>query len=354
LLSKVNPVARQLGGLGGLLQMTNPTAAQVGRSIGADPDTGAFMAGEIGAPDPSDLRRLPGLLGMTLFHGTPHKFDKFDLSKIGPGEGAPAKGWGLYFAESPGVAKTYQAKWHPVYTRKANELSAAMDAKFRQMKELKPGSPEQKKLRAEFDDLSKEFNSVTKGEGLGHLYEVDIDDEVVGQMLDWDAPLREQPWFRNVKDVVSEYKAQGKQPDAFARLIAKANARGGGSVTGGQFYEGMVSQFGGDQAKVSEFLNQAGIPGIRFYDGGSRGTAGGKILNVEYEPITKTWQAEFSQAGTNRRTFRVEGATEAEAVAKAEEKIRGTRNIVVFDPDSIINTVKRDGEEVFKKGLLSK
>jgi len=73
LLSKVNPVARQLGGLGGLLQMTNPTAAQVGRSIGADPDTGAFMAGEIGAPDPSDLRRLPGLLGMTLFHGTPHE-----------------------------------------------------------------------------------------------------------------------------------------------------------------------------------------------------------------------------------------------------------------------------------------
>ncbi|MFK5282901.1 hypothetical protein ACI3PL_25375, partial [Lacticaseibacillus paracasei] len=37
----------------------------------------------------------------TVWHGSPHKFDKFDASKIGAGEGAQSYGHGLYFAESP-------------------------------------------------------------------------------------------------------------------------------------------------------------------------------------------------------------------------------------------------------------
>ena len=45
-----------------------------------------------------------------VYHGTPHSFDKFDMSKIGTGEGAQAYGHGLYFAESPAVAKDYKTK----------------------------------------------------------------------------------------------------------------------------------------------------------------------------------------------------------------------------------------------------
>jgi hypothetical protein len=43
-----------------------------------------------------------------VYHGTPHIFDKFDLSKIGTGEGAQAYGWGLYMAGSKAVAKYYR------------------------------------------------------------------------------------------------------------------------------------------------------------------------------------------------------------------------------------------------------
>src|SRR5262249_28330253 len=42
------------------------------------------------------------------YHGSPHDFDRFDLSKIGTGEGAQSYGHGLYFAENEGVAKSYQ------------------------------------------------------------------------------------------------------------------------------------------------------------------------------------------------------------------------------------------------------
>ena len=44
------------------------------------------------------------------WHGTPHLFKKFDLGKIGTGEGAQAHGWGLYFAQSREVAEGYKER----------------------------------------------------------------------------------------------------------------------------------------------------------------------------------------------------------------------------------------------------
>src|SRR5882762_11676931 len=47
---------------------------------------------------------------ITAYHGSSHDFDRFDLSRIGTGEGAQAYGHGLYFAENEGVAKDYKTK----------------------------------------------------------------------------------------------------------------------------------------------------------------------------------------------------------------------------------------------------
>ena len=71
---------------------------------------------------PLSPRTALGVLGMaggmadtgamraaTVWHGSPHKFDKFDASKIGTGEGAQAYGHGLYLAEAQDVAKSYRA-----------------------------------------------------------------------------------------------------------------------------------------------------------------------------------------------------------------------------------------------------
>lgn len=43
----------------------------------------------------------------TLWHGSPHSFDKFTTDKIGTGEGAQAFGWGMYFADKKGIAESY-------------------------------------------------------------------------------------------------------------------------------------------------------------------------------------------------------------------------------------------------------
>lgn len=44
------------------------------------------------------------------YHGSPHDFDRFDVSKIGTGEGAQIYGHGLYFAENPAVAESYRSR----------------------------------------------------------------------------------------------------------------------------------------------------------------------------------------------------------------------------------------------------
>lgn len=45
------------------------------------------------------------------YHGSPHDFDRFDISKIGTGEGAQAYGHGLYFAGKREVAEWYKNKF---------------------------------------------------------------------------------------------------------------------------------------------------------------------------------------------------------------------------------------------------
>lgn len=42
------------------------------------------------------------------FHSSPHRFEQFDASRIGTGEGAQSFGHGLYFAEHPDVAEYYR------------------------------------------------------------------------------------------------------------------------------------------------------------------------------------------------------------------------------------------------------
>lgn len=45
---------------------------------------------------------------VTAYHGSPHSFDKFDISHLGTGEGAQSYGHGLYFAGNEGIAKGYR------------------------------------------------------------------------------------------------------------------------------------------------------------------------------------------------------------------------------------------------------
>lgn len=57
---------------------------------------------------PKDL-----LASIRAFHGSPHRFSRFDLGKIGTGEGSQVFGWGLYFSDEKEVARHYAGQGDP-------------------------------------------------------------------------------------------------------------------------------------------------------------------------------------------------------------------------------------------------
>ena len=94
--------------------------------IGVGPDTDASKIGQLlgAAPMGAGMVKSGGTVleqvatalskriknPIKAYHGSPHDFDQFSLSKIGTGEGAQAYGHGLYFADQEQVARNYKPK----------------------------------------------------------------------------------------------------------------------------------------------------------------------------------------------------------------------------------------------------
>lgn len=213
-----------------------------------------------------------GQKGAIVWHGSPHKFDKFDASKIGTGEGAQAYGHGLYFAESPEVAREYQknvtALRMPIDTFADEEVAAAK--KLLVVFGQKDGALQVKRMfGSRADEVLAKANDVT-----GSLYKVDLPDEHIARMLDWDKPLSQQP--KNVQQALNSKPMQ----DAINKLkqtgeLANHSRDDMLKYRGEDYYDFMRQAHGESNVVPSEFLHQQGIPGIRYLDGGSRGAGAG-------------------------------------------------------------------------------
>lgn len=173
-------------------------------AAGALPFLGAMakMAGKL----PRGVRpREAGAIG---YHGSPHKFEKFDMGKIGTGEGSQAYGHGLYFAENRAVANDY-----------AQNLAAKSGA----------GGP--------------------------NLYKVDIPDESIGKMLDWDKPV----------------SAQSEHVKAALKNVF------------GELPQDRILHLSPPTPEMSAKLRAAGIPGIKYLDQGSRSAGKGSYNYVVFD-----------------------------------------------------------------------
>lgn len=207
-------------------------------------------------------------LAETAYHGTPHDFDQFSLGSIGTGEGAQAYGWGLYFAGSKKVAEWYRDK-----------LS-------------NPDPTGGWGVTGDYDPNA--------GKGRGRLFQVEIPE--TNDLLDWDAPLSEQPEAvhaalfgpsglvtrMRADESVGEYLDDHVNDD-FEGLLGR------------QFYTVLkrlgeqdlldytlpgvneaLEQGRTDQA-ASLVLHAAGITGHRYLDGNSRSAGEGSHNYVIYD-----------------------------------------------------------------------
>lgn len=297
------------------------------------------------------------------YHGSPHRFPptannplgEFDPMKIGTGEGAQAYGAGAgYLAEAKDVAKEYAKNLANRDMMNQGRLNAhanaqrlamvAGDAKYaaddiRFVLENNPNH-DQKQL---LTDTLGFLDSGAYAKPLanpGNLYKVDLPDEQIAKMLDWDKPLSQQPTALKplLKDIenagafaAEKVKLLAQQPgladwakrdlmnDAAQIATSKSPQHVSGVLkrmqldygispdsgpfknvaqdfldfakgmqevpnmdTGGGAVSYLKARYGENAA--SKMLQEAGIPGIRYLDQGSRSGGAGTSNFVVFDP----------------------------------------------------------------------
>jgi hypothetical protein len=367
------------------------TVAPVAGLLGKTAEKGMMAAGRAGeryaervVPQIMERGGLPAqLLGdlsqgsispMDVWHGTPYRFDRFDASKIGTGEGAQAYGHGIYTAEARPVAEEYRkaltgnqygdkivptVDGKPVDTpvlrnlirngQSPEDFIASMQNKLESQKsalskaskeEVLPGVSDYDMAEMALSETKKLINEAKsyigkeiKAEQPGYLYKVDLPDEAVAQMLDWDKPVSKQPTVmtalrseaeQRVRDrklgeieneiraslprqeVPSDYMAMFSDANAVqnqevqAKALSKLNkmdlkelvdkeldsmkpADMNWNMTGKEFYELLARRSGG-APKASEIMQKQGVTGIRYLDQGSRTLGGSDTSNFVVFP----------------------------------------------------------------------
>lgn len=228
------------------------------------------------------------------YHGSPHDFDAFDMSKIGTGEGAQVYGHGLYFAENPEVAQSYK-----------DTLAAKKNVKVGGTELLNPGllggverqayytlqhagGDVDQALRnasaamnpSEVQAVLQRWKEAGVQKDPGKTYEVAIDAHP-NDFLDWDRPLGEQahdPGSRSIAWLpdLAEHFNDG---DTGERIMQTFKEKGF------------------SPAETAEWLREHGIRGIRYMDAGSRGKGEGTQNYVVFDDKTINILRKYGLAG---------------------------------------------------------
>jgi hypothetical protein len=265
--------------------------------------------------------------GIRAYHGSPHDFEKFDVSKIGTGEGAQAYGHGLYFAERPGVAESYKTSLSSAMIDKKPadkflEDMPKIDTIYDAIRHLKEkGQSPTIEDAAKFMDTSsipaerrvaeaiKTYGSLDNVRRMMNKADVPIFDKMVkegrveanpGKMyevaikahpdefLDWDKPLSEQhPKVQEAVKATATYQdrlaghkagklrhpdeASGAQWLSFLKDEADLHSAGTAGPLDAAGLSSFPASAGVNPSTLPEqILKSRGIPGIKYLDQGSR------------------------------------------------------------------------------------
>jgi len=227
-------------------------------------------------------------LGITAFHGTPHLFDKFDMSKVGTGEGAQAYGHGMYFAESPDVARGYadiDTKMAKTFlATNDNDILKAINDAEKQYDFVKQNfAPSSQTIERNQRTLDYLNNKLIKDQDIaGNLYKVDIPDAYIPTMMDYDKPLGQQSSV--VKKALNNLKKQ-ITPEMKMELGGDMNLLFGKDVTPVQLLNTLeIIHPTGGVGIGEKMLNELGVKGMRYLDNISRGQGKGTSNFVVFDP----------------------------------------------------------------------
>jgi hypothetical protein len=201
------------------------------------------------------------------YHGTPHKFDRFDMSKIGTGDGGQAYGHGFYFAENPKIAEAYKKQ--------------LPDSDIKKIQGYEPGQIYEASIQ--WPDAAREA-----ADPLSEHHLLDLDksfhhqsDFVKQKLLDLNDPyvtkaIHESPKFNENGDY---WDYMGNSYDSKREALEDVTPQD--LITGGR------GNFK-NPAELSKLLNQVGIPGSKYLAQRSRTDGGASnyvMFGDEYPQI---------------------------------------------------------------------
>ena len=285
---------------------------------------------------------MPNVMGATAWHGTPHKIQgNFDINKVGTGEGAQAYGHGMYFAESPDVAKTYVTATNPSARSAYMHLQAnngniaetikeaAKDVKRMEENQqfLVKGALEQAKEKLNFLQAQKAGKTIETG----NLYKVDIPDEHIPNMLNWDEKVPEDLRKRISAATMEKFGngATGTSGEHLYKEIVFEMRRNGSKTP---------------EADASKWLLNQGVTGIKYQDEGSRNW---RMLTPEESTSGKYVVGKWPGGGKESKQF--DNLEDAQKYFNKNQ----TKNFVVFDP-STVKILEENAKPVSRKEIIEK
>jgi hypothetical protein len=229
--------------------------------------------------------------GIRAYHGSPHRFDRFSMDRIGTGEGAQAYGHGLYFADNEGVARAYRdtlsqrgirpGERYEVNGRPLADALSGLPDRVRRFLDVAPahGQYDQRaEMLASIDrvlarpdapmrealEQARDIIGRAQQAPRGSMYEVNLRVSP-DRLLDWDAPL---------------YRQSPEVREGVANVLPPASWGVPENMTGAEVWRRASEQdagaWGSRQQMAAEALRElGGIEGIRYLDGGSRAAGEG-------------------------------------------------------------------------------
>lgn len=221
------------------------------------------------------------------YHGSGAKFDEFDHSHMGEGEGAQAYGWGTYLTEVEGIAKMYAgANGATMLTYKGNELDTdGLLNQWRVIKDLydeNKGRLREMRNRAErilslveedntemkqlwqsvVDTLKQVRAGDLKVKPKRNLYTVEIPDDTGKNYLDYDKEMSKKE-LNEVRNKLEAILAEGDYKGVEKELKRELDSVFVDGLTASDVYGNVSAYLGGDK-QASEFFNEMGYVGIKY------------------------------------------------------------------------------------------
>ena len=277
-------------------------------------------AGLTGQPTRSVIGQItPKPLQLDVYHGSPYRFPpternplgEFDASKIGTGEGAQSYGYGIYTAENPSVAREYliENNWFdtskatykgkPIdywYDKAQRDQDLAIRTNNKQLLEdsnvrlgywenIMTHTPPEKVLKTVSDpdygwDKATQYAKsieLDKFKGIpqtGAFYKADLPDEKIAKMLDYDLPLHQQPpevqaAVEKIMGLKVDKTKLNEFDDALLNALQTDNTIIPKQPTNPMGYD-LLRMLGKNDQEVARKLQELGVPGVRYFDAGSR------------------------------------------------------------------------------------